>query len=67
MTDFDDTDLGTADCPACGRSMCFDADRCPHCGDYVTPGAARRHPLSWWMWVGIVLAFAVMTLWVLAT
>ena len=64
--DFDEDDLGTAPCPSCGRSMFIDADRCPNCGDYVTPGALKRSGLSWWMWVGVVLAFAIMVLWAMS-
>ena len=48
VTDWDDPDewdAGADDdsavelpCPACGEPVYEDADVCPHCGDFITPG-----------------------------
>lgn len=29
-------------CPNCGASVYEDAERCPHCGDYITPVSTSR-------------------------
>ena len=54
-------------CPSCGEDVYEDADRCPHCGDWVPPGrrpAAANVPR--WMFVlgavgvaGTILALAL--------
>jgi DNA-directed RNA polymerase subunit RPC12/RpoP len=49
-------------CPRCGAKIYADAVRCPSCGDYVTPGAAPARPrerVPWWLWLGLLLAGAV--------
>ncbi len=50
--------MATSPCPACGRSIYADAERCPSCGDYVVPGARglRRRPAWWWIAFAVVLA-----------
>jgi hypothetical protein len=54
-------------CPSCGRDVYADAERCPSCGDYVTPlaGAAARRKAPW-VWIGLGLAAAVLALWILS-
>lgn len=47
-------DPGVFWCPRCGSTMYGDSDRCPACGDYVSPGAGRRTGLSRLAW-GITL------------
>ena len=54
-------DAGVFWCPHCGSEMYGDADRCPSCGDYVTPG--HRHasqPMPWWIWVIVGLVALAM-------
>lgn len=62
MTEDDDL----APCPSCRAMIYADADRCPKCGDYVTPGAAgvRRKPA--WIWIGVALAALVLLGWILS-
>lgn len=45
-------------CPKCGAVMHADADRCPSCGDYVTPGLAPARP--WPLWLRLGLGFLVL-------
>ena len=48
-------DLGY--CPKCGAEMYVHADRCPHCGDYVTPTSGRKsRGVLWAVLVAVVLA-----------
>ena len=36
---WNDDDLGAElPCPSCGEPVYEDADVCPHCGDFITPG-----------------------------
>ena len=54
-------DAGVFWCPHCGSEMYGDADRCPSCGDYVTPG--HRHasqPMPWWIWAIVALVALAM-------
>ena len=48
-----------ADCPKCGASIYEEAQRCPKCGDYVTPGSDTRRAWPWWMSVGMILALII--------
>ncbi len=52
MDSSDDPDLDV--CPHGRRMIVEDAERCPHCGEYVAPGDV---PLSrpWWIAIVIVL------------
>jgi len=60
----------TLPCPECGADVYEDAERCPACGQYITPGSgnlwAGRSP--WWIILGllgiaaVVLALLVGTL-----
>jgi hypothetical protein len=37
---WDDDDSATVACPNCGRQVYEDAEQCPHCGEYIIPGAS---------------------------
>lgn len=54
----------SADCPACGASVYIDADRCPHCGEWITSTAGQAGPGRWAVVVAVVLLIA-MLLWLL--
>ncbi len=66
----DDEDLDEDDeyvCPNCGASVYEDSERCPACGDYITPQRAGTSALGGrWVWmtaaallVLIILGFLV--------
>ncbi|QDU63745.1 hypothetical protein Pan216_46260 [Planctomycetes bacterium Pan216] len=38
--DDDDLITQTVTCPSCGREVYEDAEQCPICGDYITPGSS---------------------------
>ncbi len=52
-----DEPTGTEKCPACSAEVYEDADRCPHCGEYIIPGgiAARKWTAWWWVAFGLSL------------
>ncbi|MDB5328816.1 MAG: hypothetical protein JWM57_4385 [Phycisphaerales bacterium] len=52
----DDQDLLTP-CPHCKQMMYEDTERCPHCGDYVSPDRSGGLPL--WAIVTAVICLAV--------
>lgn len=56
----DSADVGTVDCPKCGREIYEGAERCPKCGAYLSDedGETERTGLRkfpWWVIVGFVL------------
>ncbi|MFW6159207.1 MAG: hypothetical protein ACOC8E_07610 [Planctomycetota bacterium] len=53
----------TACCPKCGAEVHLYANRCPHCGDYITP-TLRRKGSRLWVAVVAVIALAAF-LWLL--
>jgi len=44
-------------CPNCRRMISEEAERCPHCGEWVNPGQA---PMSARAWIVIVLVIVAM-------
>lgn len=62
----EDEETPVLPCPRCGSDLYEDADRCPNCGRFVTPGGRGFwHGRSWW-WIvlaaaGIVAAFVVLS------
>ena len=40
----------TRDCRGCGKSIYVDAERCPSCGEYVTPGETTPKG-GRWVWL----------------
>ena len=62
----DETD-DTVPCPYCGREVYESAERCPHCGSYVSDEDAPRRRRPWWLVAGVVLCLAIVLLaWVLS-
>lgn len=51
-------DDATLPCPACGAAMFEEADRCPACGDYVTPGGRPSARPPWVILTAIVCLVA---------
>jgi hypothetical protein len=64
MSYSDDANGDTVPCPYCRRPVYEDAERCPHCENYLSEeDAPRRPPL--WVVVGVVVCLAVVLMWVL--
>lgn len=69
--DEDDEDQGwaeydeaaTVECPSCGEEIYEDAQRCPHCGSYVSQeDAPLRKPL--WIVLGTAVCLYVVYRWI---
>ena len=66
--DADDDGAEEVPCPSCGEPVYEEADVCPHCGDYITPGRAPAGAnVPRWMFVlgavgvaGTILALLAM-------
>jgi RNA polymerase subunit RPABC4/transcription elongation factor Spt4 len=48
-------------CPSCRKLITEEAHQCPHCGEYVTPGA-----VPWPKWAWVVIAIVAITALLLA-
>ncbi len=46
-SDQDDEDDPTDDCPSCGRAVYHDAERCPHCGQYISQTLPIDPKIKW--------------------
>jgi hypothetical protein len=52
-------------CPECRKYIVEDAERCHHCGKYISvESAPRRVPL--WMVVGVILMLMAVMVWIFA-
>ncbi len=62
--DFDEDSDETA-CPACGSPVYEDAEKCPHCGQWITPlsGAERRSRTWLWPILVAVLIVIILVVW----
>jgi len=58
-------ETSTAACPACGAEVYEDADRCPACGRYITPGGAGS--MKCWWWIALALAALGLIVYLMAT
>ncbi|MBN1491930.1 MAG: hypothetical protein JXA69_18605 [Phycisphaerae bacterium] len=60
-TDESDVEAYTLPCPACGAMVYEDADKCPHCGEWITPvGEAARRSRTWRWPLLVVLLILVL-------
>jgi hypothetical protein len=52
---YDDDSSETLPCPNCDAEIYEDAERCPNCGEYVTPSSSlwAGRP-AWWIILGIL-------------
>ena len=52
----DDGEAEEVPCPSCGAPVYEEADVCPHCGDFITPGRgpATRNLPRWAVALGVV-------------
>lgn len=61
----DDEDDDTVACPHCRVQVHEQAERCPHCGWYISEEDAPPARRPTWIVIGFVLALAVAILWAL--
>jgi hypothetical protein len=59
----DDDDLETVPCPYCGKEVYEEAERCPHCEQYISrEDAPARKPL--WIVAGALVCLVLAVGWV---
>ncbi len=53
----DDDSLPEMTCPNCRGTVTEDTQKCPHCGDWITPVDGHRRPIRRrrWMFVAAVM------------
>ncbi len=51
----DDYELPEMVCPNCRGRVTEDTQKCPRCGDWITPVDAKHHSPKRWLYVAIVL------------
>lgn len=70
----DDPDVDDADwnpdpaevpCPYCNREISEEAERCPHCGSYVSHSDAPKPARPWWWWVALALLVLLLIAWLI--
>ncbi len=66
-SDVDDDDaLAEMACPECGRRVTEDTQKCPYCGDWITPISPGSGRWKRWVFVGaVVLMLLAMLRWIL--
>jgi hypothetical protein len=55
VDDEEDESLGDAICPSCREVVTEDTQKCPHCGDWITPEHPASHGWRRWFFVVVVL------------
>ncbi|NNJ25238.1 zinc ribbon domain-containing protein [Alienimonas chondri] len=53
---YGDDDAEELPCPSCGEPVYEETQRCPYCGDYITPGrsTALRNVPQWAVTLGVI-------------
>jgi len=53
------------ECSSCGRPVYEDAEKCPHCGDWITAGGEAARRAQGWFWPVVValLIAVVLVVW----
>ncbi len=54
----------TVPCPCCREEIHEDAQRCPHCGKYISEEDAPPDRKSWWIIVGVILCLYAVYRWI---
>jgi hypothetical protein len=54
----------TVPCPYCREEIHEDAQRCPHCGNYISEEDAPPGRKPWWIIVGVVLCLYAVYRWI---
>ena len=60
----DEGEVDTVPCPICGAEVYEDAQRCPHCGGYITGDLPQRSSGAWW-WVVLSLVIVAIAVYLL--
>lgn len=63
----DGTANATIACPNCRRMIYDDAERCPHCDDYIIEAVERGRAYRWWIVAAWVLAFMALAAFLMQT
>ena len=58
--DDDDAALPDMACPECGARVTEDTQKCPRCGDWITPIAPASGRRSWWLAIAVLLMLLAM-------
>ncbi len=56
----DDDDAETIPCPYCKREIHEDAQRCPHCENYISTEDTPPTAKPWWIIIGVVACLYAM-------
>jgi tRNA(Ile2) C34 agmatinyltransferase TiaS len=59
----DDGDEPTVSCPYCRERIHEDAQRCPHCGTYISEEDRPIAPKPWWLLAGVVVCLYLVYRW----
>jgi len=70
--DFEDDDFGGSDiedeptiaCPYCRAEIHEDAQRCPHCEQYISREDAPPTRKPWWIIAGVILCLYLVYRWI---
>jgi DNA-directed RNA polymerase subunit RPC12/RpoP len=61
----DDEDEPTIECPYCGREIHEDAQRCPHCEQYISRENAPPQRKPWWVVAGAMICLYIAWRWIM--
>ncbi len=53
--DRDSFSLAEMVCPCCKATVTEDTQKCPHCGDWITPEHPSKHSRRRWLFIAVVL------------
>jgi hypothetical protein len=64
-SDDEEDDDDTMPCPYCRRGVYAEAERCPHCENYLSREDAPSAAKPWWIVIGLLLCLAIAFAWVI--
>jgi hypothetical protein len=59
----EDDDDDTIPCPYCRRAVYADAERCPHCENYLSREDAPPAAKPWWIVIGLLVCLVIAAGW----